>query len=61
MCIQEIKVMSTDQQQQTESAYDNPAFRDTLRKLINTPKEEVERGLAEEERQRQQRKLAKSK
>jgi hypothetical protein len=31
---------------ETNTPYDNPAFRNVLRKIVATPKEEVERGLA---------------
>jgi hypothetical protein len=34
------------------SAYDNPAFRNVLRKIVDTPKEEVECGLAAQKTER---------
>jgi hypothetical protein len=40
------------QPENSNSAYDNPAFRDVLRKVVDTPKEEVERGLAAQKTQR---------
>jgi hypothetical protein len=36
----------------TASAFDNTAFRNVLRKAIDTPKEQVERGLAEQKTER---------
>jgi len=37
---------------QSESAFDNPAFRNVLRKIIDTPKQEVERGLEAQKTER---------
>ena len=44
------------------SAYDNSAFRDVLRKLVDTPKADIERGLSEQKTARiKKRKTVKAK
>ncbi len=45
--------LPTPAEQQAPNPYENPAFQDLLRKVIATPKDEVERGLAAEQAQRQ--------